>query len=324
MNHPSRFSRLLRSVWMKRFLGVVLLVVVFIAGAALSSSDYSTSSPYDDSYYQGSGSAYTESEYSEYEEVDSDSKMITSPTGSATYDESLMSLDTEIESQRRIIKTASISIDVKSTEETMSALSTIVDQYGGFVQSSSTWAQGDSTTAGSAVLRVDADQFEETMENIRGLATVVNGESISGEDVSEEYIDLESRLTNLRAEEKQYLLILGEATTVEDLLMVSDYLSSVRGEIETIEGRLKYLDNQTDLSTITVSVYEEASVIIPTSDWRPIEVAEEAFNRLVVFAQGLVDLLIWVVIFGIPAWVAWSVVRGLWRWWNRRHSGSRK
>jgi predicted transcriptional regulator len=235
-----------------------------------------------------------------------------------------MALDTDTESQRRIIKTAFISIDVKSTKETMSALSTIVDQYGGFVQSSSTWAQGDSTTAGSVVLRVDADQFEETLENIRGLATVVNSESISGEDVSEEYIDLESRLTNLRAEEKQYLLILGEATTVEDLLMVSDYLSSVRGEIETIEGRLKYLDNQTDLSTITVSVYEEASVIIPTSDWRPIEVAEEAFNRLVVFAQGLVDLLIWVVTFGIPAWVAWAVVRGIWRWWHRRHRGSRK
>ena len=144
---------------------------------------------------------------------------------------------------------------------------------------------------------------------------------MSGQDMTEDYVDLESRLTNLRAEEKQYLIILKEATTVEDLLNVSDYLSAVQGEIETIEGRLKYLDSQTNFSTITISIYEEASLVVPTSDWRPFEVVEKAFNRLIIVLQGFFDLLIWGVIFGVPAWILWSAGRLIWSVLHRRLYG---
>lgn len=306
ISKPSLWAYFFRSVWLKRILWFVAFLIVFGLGVSLSSPSSEVSSP----YYNLSGSSSDDySTYSEEKAVEYDTREFLTAT------DSISTLET---SETRIIKTASLNLDVKNTQEAISVMTTITRQYGGFVQSSSTWLQYDETTAGSVTLRVEVAHFEEALEAIKSLATVINSETLSGQDVTSEYVDLEARLTNLKAEEAQYLNILDQATTVEELLMVSDYLSTVRGEIESIQGQLKYLADQTDLSTITVSLYEEASLIVPTSDWQPVVVVKQAFNQLVVFLQGLVNGLIWVVIFGVPLWIVWRVVRGMWRFWRRR------
>ena len=143
-HHPYRFWR---SVWVKRFLLLILLVVVFAVGSFLSSTDYSTESSRD--YSQGDSvyiESATETEFSDY------LKSLTD----FSFEEGLTATESEstaLETQTRIIKTASLSIDVKNTQETISALNTIADAYEGFVQSSSTWLQSDETVAGSVVLR---------------------------------------------------------------------------------------------------------------------------------------------------------------------------
>jgi len=213
----------------------------------------------------------------------------------------------------RIIKTGALSMDVKNTNDALATVSELAGTYGGFLQSSNTWLNYNDTLAGSATLRVESIHFETAMEAIKQLATVVRSESVSGQDVTEEFIDIQARMETLKAEEAQYLEVLKKATTVEEILQVNDYLGNVRSEIESTEGRLQYLENKTSFSTITVDVTEEASVVAPTRDWKPVIVMKQAINQLVVAGQGLVNFLIWLVIFGVPAVVVlgggWFVIK---------------
>lgn len=212
----------------------------------------------------------------------------------------------------RIIKTGSVSMDVKNTQETLESIGELAATYDGFVQSSNTWLNYNDSLAGSITLRVGSEHFEVAMVEIKKLATVVRSESVSGQDVTEEFIDVEARLGTLRAEEAQYLEILKKATTVEEILQVNDYLARVRRDIESSEGRLQYLENRTSLSTITVDMAEEASVIAPTRDWQPFVVVKQAINQLVVASQGFVNLVIWVLVFGVPiVLVGWLVRMGV-------------
>lgn len=299
------FKDFLHNNWVRRGFFVFLIIFVFVLGAWVSgnSRSRSTSSPYY-SYTtdEESGEFYSESVAFESKSVMADSTAGSEDSSSIT---------------PKVIKTGSLSLTVKTTSDTLTAITAIAASYNGFVQSSNQWVQSDNTDAATVTIRVGSAYFEQALLDLKNLATVVNSESISGQDVTEEYVDLQSRLKNLQAEEEQYLVILNKATTVEDLLNVSDYLARVRGQIEEIQGRLKYLNNRTDYATITISVYEEASVVVPTDDWQPVVVAKQAFNRLVNTAQNTIDSLIWLVTFGIPflilAWVLYRVGRFFYR-----------
>ena len=233
------------------------------------------------------------------------------PTTYETYDEE--SWD-DSEEDTLVIKTGSLTLDVKSAPDTMASLTAMADAYGGFVQDSNSWVQSDETIAGSVTLRVEVEHFEQALEDIKALATVVQSESISGQDVTADYVDMQAELTNLQAEEQQYLEILERAYTVEDLLSVSDYLSRVRGDIEWIQGQLNYLENRTSFSTISIYVYEEASILAPTSDWQPFVLIKQSFNQLVVIVQGLIGLGIWFVIVWVPILVGIYVVYRAGKW----------
>lgn len=296
--------RFFHNVWVKRVLVFLGILLVFILGVWFADRPRSYSYDYG---MTGSSAPSVQSE-----SFESNTKSFMADSTAVGDDEELSS-----ETPSKVIKTGALSITVKSTADTVSAMTGLATSYGGFVQSSNQWVQSDDTTAATVTIRVDSVSFEDAVTALKGLATVVRSETVSGQDVTEEYVDLQSRVKNLQAEEAQYLTILAKATTVEDLLKVSDYLSRVRGEIEEIQGRLKYLNNRTDYATITVSVYEEASVIIPTSDWQPFVVLKQAFNRLVETAQSGVNGLIWIVVFGVPCLIVVWCGRFAWRFFHR-------
>lgn len=200
----------------------------------------------------------------------------------------------------KVIRSGSLGMDVKNAYDTMEEIEALVENYKGFVESSQTWLESNESVSGVMSLRVPAESFDRISDEIKALAVVVRSESFSAQDVTEQYIDLDARLKTLKAEEAQYLEILGRATEVEDVLKVTDYLSNVRSEIESLQGQFNYLSNQVDYSMLTVSLYEEASVIAPTRDWQPFVVLKEAINGLIVFAQGAVNVLIWGLIFALP------------------------
>ena len=220
----------------------------------------------------------------------------------------------ESSTEQRIIKQAELDLLVGSVEEAHVSLQDIAKTHGGFVRDASIYERNDKTLYGQAVLRVEAGQFEAVLAAIRDLALNVERERITGTDVTEQFTDLEAQLKNARAEEQAYLALLNRAGSVTELLEVQRELSNVRGRIEMFEGRLKYLADQTDLATITVSLSEKPSLIAPTGDFRFVDTIKEALQTLVVAFQEIVRGAVWIVVLGIgialPAGlIAWGIYR---------------
>ncbi|NIW78938.1 MAG: DUF4349 domain-containing protein [Calditrichae bacterium] len=202
-----------------------------------------------------------------------------------------------IDTEQRIIKNGNITAKVDNAEETAKNISELATRYEGFVQSSNIYESETGAKSGTVIIRVPVASFEAAFAEIKTFATQVVSESVSGQDVTEEYVDLQSRLKNKRAEEAQYLDILKQAYTVEDILMVTERLSWVRQEIERLEGRLNYLENLTDMSTITTFISEEEKIQIPVEKWRPIETIRTSFRAMILGLQSLADLGIWLIMF---------------------------
>jgi hypothetical protein len=181
---------------------------------------------------------------------------------------------------------------------------------------------------------VPSEEFENALRRLRGLAIKVLDESASGTDVSDQYVDLQSRLRNLEATEAQIRTFLDKAKTVKEALEVNQELSEVTGEIEEIKGKLNYLKERAAYSTITVQLEPEVPTptvtptptITPTytpvptrtpTPWLPGETVGDATDALGSIWRTLVDVLIWVVIVLCPfvligGLIVWVAVR-LWR-----------
>ncbi len=165
-----------------------------------------------------------------------------------------------VDAERKIIRNAELTLELAAPAEGLRKLTAIAEARGGFVVSSES-TQRSERDGGSAaaemvvaVLRVPATQFDAAINEVRAIGNRVRQEKIAGQDVTEQFIDLEARLRTQRALEAQFLDIMKGATKVEDALEVNRQLAQVRGEIEQVEGRLRYLQNQTTLSTIKVTL----------------------------------------------------------------------
>jgi hypothetical protein len=232
---------------------------------------------------------------------------------------------------RVIIYTGNISLVVKDTREAMTAITHLTTEQGGYVSASNVYQSGD-VPRGSITIRVPAERYLDTLEKLRGLALRVEAENSGTEDVSEEFTDLQARKANLEVTEKALQQLLEERQRVgstSDILEVYRELTGVRGQIEEIEGRLRYLANKAALSTITIDLipdvlYQPVSV----AGWEPQGVAKEALQSLVVALQGLANLTIWLVIFLLPLLIIFliPVVVVIWiiRAWWKRHQARRR
>jgi hypothetical protein len=202
--------------------------------------------------------------------------------------------------ERLIIRNADLTIIVKNTDEQLAALTKMAAQYGGFVVSSGTSKVG-TETQGQITFRVDAKNFDVTLADIRKLAVDVRSENVRGEDVTAEYVDLEAQLGNLDAAEAQLQKIMEEATKTEDVLNVYARLTEIRGQIEQIKGRMKYLSQSAALSTINVTLIPDAlAQPVEVGGWRVEGVVKNAVEALIAAVQGLVSIAIWLVIVALP------------------------
>lgn len=233
---------------------------------------------------------------------------IVSPESEQTAGETAAQVD------QKVIKTGYLDLTVDDVGKTVSKLSALATDKGGFVQESSVSEREDGTHFGDVTVRVPSAQFEATMTEIKTYAASVTTESSQGQDVTEQFTDLEAQLRNAKAQEAEYLKILGQASTVEEILMVQSYLSSVRYTIESLEGRIQYLENRTSYSTISVALSEESTMRIPTKDFRLGATIREAGQALVAILQNLAVAAIWLVVIGggilVPAaLVVWGIIK---------------
>jgi hypothetical protein len=221
--------------------------------------------------------------------------------------------ETAAEVDQKIIKNGSIRMVVDDVSASSDRIAALALAKGGFVQGSSSSERTDGTHEGYVTVRVPAKHFESTMTEIKALAKLVRNDSTNSQDVTEQYTDLEAQLRNAKKQEETYLAVLAKANTVEDILKVQERLGSIRGVIESLEGRMKYLENVTSYSTVSVTLEEEPVVRLPTKEFRPSAAVKEAVQALVGAFQQLVEALIWIVIVGggiaVPVLLLALVVR---------------
>lgn len=212
--------------------------------------------------------------------------------------------------QRKVIRNGSLELLIKKAEETAENIKVLAERLEGFVQYSQIYEVTTEIKSGTVTIRVPANKFNEAVSEIKKLAVKVESESVNASDVTEQFVDLEARLKNLRAEEEQYLQILKRAVTVEDTLKVTQYLSSVRSQIEQIQGQLQYLSRQVDMSSITVSLTEEADVEVFGIRWRPLFVIKQSFRNMLTNLTKYADAMIG-FIFNIPVLLFWLGTYGV-------------
>jgi hypothetical protein len=221
--------------------------------------------------------------------------------------------------ERMVTRNANLTLVVTDPAQSVDDITQMAQDMEGYVVSSNiymaTYGEAETRThSASITIRIPSEKLDEAVSILEENAVEVRNRNIYGQDITQEYIDNESRLRNLEAAEEQLLNILEGATDTEDVLDVFAELTRIRSEIEVIKGRLQYLQQSAETSSISIE-------LIPDVVTQPIEVGrwklEGTFNKaveaLIATAQFLVRSLIWIAIYFLPfgliiGLVVWLVV----------------
>lgn len=243
------------------------------------------------------------------------------------------------QSERMIIKNGDIKLLVKDTEVAIDGVTQLVRDVGGYIISSRVWYEdwyGTGYKSASISVGVPVDQFETALRRLRGLSIRVLDEQATGEDVTDQFVDLESKLTNLEATRNRIRTFLDQAQTVEEALTINEELAKVEAEIEEVKGRMNYLAGRSAFSTILITLSPDLPAVTPTSTpvptatftpmptatstpWQPGETVRDAGQTLTKSYQGIAEILIWLVLVFLPiiapfVFVGWL----LWRFFQKK------
>jgi len=236
--------------------------------------------------------------------------------------------------ERIVIKNANLTIVVPDPAESMARISNMAEEMGGFVVSANMYKQqlnnGIEVPRVSIVVRVPAIQLNEALELIRSESDEApQNESLSSEDVTSNYVDLQSRLKNLEAAEAQLSEIMQDARRTEDVLAVYSQLVQTREQIEVIKGQIKYYEESAKFSSITTELIADAAVQpIEIGGWKPEGVARQAIESLLRTMQFLISALIWIIIYLLPVLLVLFLIFILpliliFRAWRKRRSAKK-
>jgi hypothetical protein len=168
----------------------------------------------------------------------------------------------------RIVRDGTIRLQVDDdVDGALTRLTSLADRFGGTVLASESSTGDDGTTSGSVTLRVPAEDYDDLLAAVAGVGEVQR-RSITSDDVSDEFVDLEARLRHNQAQERFYLGLIDDAEDVEDAIAVQQQLEGIQQTIEQIQGRLRFLEERTTFSRLTVEVVE-AGATFPAGDGQP-------------------------------------------------------
>src|SRR3989338_2501685 len=307
-------------------IGILLVVIVVVSGATgmkeaslgLSGGEgmsYGTPS-YDaptmsaPSPFGGARASYTKGEMAYPDVSESDAYSIApmppvpSPDGAPA------------QGEEKIIKTASLTLLVANVDDAAKEINLILTRLGGQIGNSNFREYSSGSRSGDITIWVPSARFDEAMAELKKLALSVNNESVNVSDVSAQFVDLDARLKTLRAAEAQYLAILERSGKLSDVLDVTRELTNTRTQIEQIEGQREHLSRQVALSSIYISLSQEASPTDLTDEWRPLAVFKAALKATLAGLTDFVDdvlvllvalplLLLKLVFYGAILWAIW-------------------
>jgi len=202
--------------------------------------------------------------------------------------------------QRLIIRNASLDLVVADTQAAIDQITGLVNELGGYVVESNVYQYQEGLQA-TLTLRIPAEKLDLALERFRALATEVRSERITGQDVTQEYTDLQSYLRNREAVQARLLEYLEKAETTEDALAVDQQLRQIEAEIEQTKGRIQYLEQSAALSQVTITLTpDELAQPIQVGGWHPKGTLRNAFQSLIRVMQFLVDAAIVIVVLILP------------------------
>jgi hypothetical protein len=211
---------------------------------------------------------------------------------------------------RLIIKNGEMTLLVADTDRALDQATSVATDTGGYIVASKTWLE-DGFKHAEMTMGVPVDQFEVAQRRLRGLAVQVLNDTASGQDVSDEFVDLQSRLNNQEATAARIREFLKDAKTVEEALKVNAQLTDVENEIEQIKGRMQYLKDRSAFSTLVVTLNPQIPTPTPTmtptptptptpSYWQPGKTIEAAGDTLGGLLRGLIDAVLYFGIVLLP------------------------
>ncbi len=231
-------------------------------------------------------------------------------------------------SDHMIIKNADVKLLVEDTDNAIDRSTQIVGDVGGYIISSRVWYQDyneKSYKYATITMGVPVDQFETAMRRLRALALKVLDENASGQDVTAEYVDLQSQLGNLEATRDRIRSFLADATTVEESLRINQELTTIEAQIEQVKGRMNFLSDRSAYSTITVNMEPQLPDIKPTptpsptptatpTAWNPGTTFVAAQKTVTNAYQGIIEMLIWLFVVLLPLLLPPAVI--IWAIWK--------
>jgi hypothetical protein len=225
---------------------------------------------------------------------------------------------------KKILRRATLSVTVTKPSQALDNIQAVAQSAGGFVVSSTKSGDDVDDVSATLMIRVPAPRLDSVLAEIRRIVVRVNSEQIEAKDVTKDYSDLEALIRNLQAEEAQYLSILRQARSVSDILEVSAKTNEVRGQIEKLQGELRYLEHDIEMSSVSVDLQRDADSRLLGISWRPWHQVKVSFrngiqgvadyaNSMIAFVFWLPTLLLW---FATIALIVWIAVR--WFLWAKR------
>jgi len=299
----------------KKILLATVILALLLAGCASAKSAYDGGAVTDS--YAPSLAPAAEQEYYEYDTASSIPQEPGFVSNTAVG---------EITVERMVIKNANLSLAVDDPTVSMENISKLAEEMGGYVVSANMYQtyleSGVKVPYVSITIRVPAGKLNDALTRIKAeTGQPVIREEITSQDVTAEYTDLASRLTNLEAAEDQLQAIMDEAVKTEDVLSVYNQLVSVREQIEVIKGQMQYYEQSAAMSAISVELQtNEAVQPLTIGGWQPAGVAKDAVQALINTLKGLADAAIWIVLYVLPValvclgpivLIVWAILR--WR-----------
>ncbi len=227
---------------------------------------------------------------------------------------------------RKVIQNAEMTIETDKPNEGQQKIGVIAEKHGGFVVVSESKhneaaSQNVASTEVNVVVRVPAQKFQATIDEIRAVGGRILHEKSSGQDVTEEYIDLEARIRTKKALEAQFLEIMKQAHRISDAMEVQTQLAEVRTEIERLEGRRRFLENQSALSTINITLHTPIQVVaaatrgffydLKAAFGNGVDIGSGIFLGVIQFVIVMIPVMLFIV---APAWLVFKWLRRRMPW----------
>ncbi|MCM3667587.1 DUF4349 domain-containing protein [Mesobacillus maritimus] len=202
----------------------------------------------------------------------------------------------QISNSRMVIHNADLELKVKNYSKTQEAVESKAIEYGGYLVESSTSHFNQDQLSGRMTFRIPEQKFFPFLNDIESAAAKVINRHVTGQDVTEEYVDLESRLRSKQSVEKRLMEFMKNAKETEDLLKISSDLAKVQEEIEQLMGRMHYLENQTAFSTVSIGM-EETEIEIPSFENQDLNTWQKVKKQFVLNINWLQSFLSACVVF---------------------------